>query len=193
MSKLFFRYGCMGSSKSAELLIVAHNYEKEGMNPIVLKPATDIRDVGVIRSRIGIERECILFDSNENLFNLILDKNAKERKIDCVLVDESQFMTVEQVRQLWEVAVDMDIPVLCYGLKTDYKGHGFEASKELMILAHSLEEIKTICKCGKKATHHLLKINGEYQFKGNPVFIGDTEFQTVCGKCFLTVKKQHCE
>lgn len=187
MSKLFFRFGCMGSSKSAELLIVAHNYESEGMNPIVLKPAIDTRDVGIVKSRIGISRECLLFDKEDNLMLILKDIKMKE-KIDCVLVDESQFMTVEQVRQLWEFAIEMDIPVLCYGLKTDYKGQGFEASKELMILAHSLEEIKTICKCGKKATHHLLKINGEYQFKGNPIFIGDTEFETVCGKCFLEVK-----
>lgn len=189
-NKLFFRYGCMGSSKSAELLIVAYNYEQKGMNPIVLKPATDTRDYGEIKSRIGINRPCILFGESDDL-RVLVNQYIKERKVDCVLVDESQFMSVEQVRQLYEVAVLDDIPVICYGLKIDYKGHGFDASKELLILAHEINEIKTICKCGKKATHHLLKVDGEYQFGGSGIFIGDTEFESVCGECFLTTKYEH--
>lgn len=190
MSKLFFRYGCMGSSKSAELLIVAYNYEQKGMQPLVLKPAIDTRDVGIIKSRVGISRDCTLFESDENLYDLV-ELFVEHRKVDCVLVDESQFMTVEQVRQLWEVAIGLDIPVICYGLKTDYKGCGFDASKELLVLAHEINEIKTICKCGKKATHHLLKVDGQYQFDGSGIFIGDTEFESVCGKCFLTTKYGH--
>lgn len=188
MAKLFFRHGCMGSSKSAELLIVAHNYESKGMNVLTLKHSADTRDAGVIRSRIGIERECILFNHAVDLLKLVTNQDDN---IDCILVDESQFMSVHHVRQLWIIAVELDIPVICYGLKMDYRGHGFEASKELMILAHEVQEIKTICKCGSKATHHLLKINGEYVFEGNPKRIGDKEYETVCGKCFIKTKKEN--
>lgn len=183
MKKLFFRYGTMGSSKSLDLLRTAYNYENKRLNVLVLKSHVDTRDVGMVRSRIGLERKCETFYDDTNLYGYIL-KCSKEKRIDCVLVDEIQFAKKEHIRQLWRVVVDFDIPVICYGLRIDYTGNGFESSKELLTLAHEISELKTICKCGRKATHHLLRINGEVIFEGDGVMVGDKEFEEVCGRCW---------
>lgn len=188
MSKLYFKYGCMGSSKSMDLLRTAHNYKQLGLNVEIIKPAIDTRDENVVRSRIGIEMPCTLFGIEENIYDMVrymINCPISGKSINCLLVDEAQFLSKEQVRQLWSIVQELDIPVIAYGLRIDYRGEGFEASKELMTLAHSIEELKTICGCGKKATHHLLRVNGEYTFDGEGIHIGDTEFQSVCGKCWL--------
>ena len=190
MAKLYFKYGTMGCSKSMDLLRTAYNYDKLGMKTIILKPEIDTRDVGVVRSRVGLEMECITFCKDQDLYKTITSSTELEGNIDCVLVDEAQFMEVEQVKQLWEVVVRLDIPVIAYGLRIDYRGEGFQASKELLTLAHSIEEIKTVCKCGSKATHHLLKVNGEYTFSGDGIHVGDTEFTSVCGKCWNRAKDE---
>lgn len=186
IAKLYFRYGAMNSSKSAELLIVAYNYEQSGMNPLCLKPSTDTRDTN-IKSRIGLERKCLTFSNDTNLFELI----HKNKDVKVVLVDEAQFITKKQAHELLEVVVKLSIPVMCYGLKLNYKGEPFDGSSELLSLAHDLQEIKTVCKCGSKATHHLLKVNGNYTFDGNGVFIGDTEYGSVCAKCWYKEKEKH--
>lgn len=190
MKKLRYRYGCMTSGKSADLLILAYSYENKGMNILVLKSSIDTRDKGYIKSRIGLSRECIRFTRDTNLRELV-NKYNQQKRIDCVLVDESQFLTVEQVNQLLEVAVLDNINVTCYGLKVDYQGKGFEGSNELLALAHEVTEIPTPCKCGHKATHHLLKVNGEYRFSGEQINIGDTEFEVVCAECYLKEKEKH--
>lgn len=187
MAKLYFKYGAMGSSKSMDLLRTAYNYEQLGKETLILKPEIDTRDVGVVRSRIGIERECVLFNKEEDLYKLVYILGSK-KKLSCIFVDEAQFITVEQVKELWKIVVSLNIPVIAYGLRMDYTGNGFDASKELLSLAHTIEEIKTMCRCGKKATHHLLKVNGKYIFDGDGIHVGDTEFSSVCGRCWLRTK-----
>lgn len=187
MSKLYFKYGTMGSSKSMDLLRTAYNYEQMNMNVLLIKPSIDIRDNNEIKSRIGISKECILFNDNDNLFKLVETFNSS-LKLNCILVDEVQFCTKEQIKELFNITKKLNIPVICYGLRINYKGEGFEASKELFILADKIEEIKTICECGKKATHHLLKINNKYIFSGESIHIGDKQFKAVCGTCWLKAR-----
>lgn len=189
MSKLFFRYGCMNSSKSAELLITAYNYKKKNMSVLILKPQVDTRNSEKIFSRIGIEKNCLVLDKNVNLYKY-LENQLNQIDYKCILIDESQFLTKNQVRQLWEFVVTYKLPAICYGLRVDYKCEGFEGSEALFTLAHDIKEIKTICKCGKKATNHLLKINNEYIFCGEQIHIGDSEFEEVCSRCYLKVKKE---
>lgn len=184
--KLYFKYGCMGSSKSMDLLRTAYNYESLGKKVLILKSQLDTRDENVVRSRIGIENTCTLVSKTDDLFELV----KSNRGIACVLVDEVQFLEVAQIEQLWKVAILLSIPVITYGLRIDYRGYGFPASERLMTLAHSIEEIKTICDCGKKATHHLLKVNGKPVFDGSSIHIGDTEFTSVCGECWLKAKNR---
>lgn len=192
MAKLYFKYGCMGSSKSMDLLRTAHNYEQLGKDVLVIKSSVDTRDIGVVRSRIGIEHDCVVLGKEVNIYKNICDKICLEGKaISCVLVDEVQFMGVEQIDQLWRIAVELNIPVICYGLRIDYRGKGFPASERLFTLAHSIEELKTICECGKKATHHLLYVDGIPVFEGDGVFVGDTEYKSVCGGCWLDEKNMH--
>lgn len=190
MAKLFFRYGTMSASKSTELLITAHNYEQKDMKVLVMKPIIDTRDIGVIKSRLGIERKCdIIFEKYDNLFdkfNLLEDKN----NINCILIDEAQFLTELQVVELLHIIIKFNIPIICYGLKIDYMNNGFEGSNALFTLAHDIKELKTVCKCGKKATTHLLKSNGKYVFNGEQIIIGDSEYQSVCYECYFEEKEK---
>ena len=188
MAKLYFKYGCMGSSKSMDLLRTAYNYEQLGKNVLVLKSSIDTRDEGVVRSRIGIEHECICVNEKDSIINIVFEYIEKNSSLSCILVDEVQFLSVKQIEQLWLIAVESNIPVICYGLRIDYRGKGFPASERLFTLAHSIEELKTICECGKKATHHLLYVNGVPLFEGESIFVGDTEFKSVCGSCWFKAK-----
>lgn len=189
MAKLFFRYGTMSASKSTELLITAHNYEQKGMKVLVMKPNIDTRDKG-IKSRLGIERKCdITFGKNINLFDLFYILEYKDN-INCILIDEAQFLTKTQVVDLLHIVIKFNIPVICYGLKIDYMCNGFEGSNALLTLAHDIKELKTVCKCGKKATTHLLKIDNKYIFNGNQTIIGDSEYESVCYDCYLKEKEK---
>lgn len=171
---LIFRYSTMSSGKSTSLLQVAFNYDEVGLTPILIKPKFDTRDEGVIKSRIGIMRGVDhLIDNNDNIFNLISGYNNGDKDCDCVLVDEANFLTKEQARQLWQIDTQLNIPVIAYGLRVDYRGEGFEGSKELLTLAHKIEELKTVDETGKKCTMHLRKVNGSYVFEGNPTIVGD--------------------
>lgn len=152
MAKLYFRYGAMNSGKSIQILSVAHNYEERGKKVIVLKPSIDTLCDNSVHSRIGIHREAHVVLPNDNLFGIA-------NGYDCVLVDEAQFLSEDQVDQLMGVVIS-GIPVICYGLRTDYKTRSFEGSRRLLEIAHSIEEIKTICSCGQKAIFSA-KINGD--------------------------------
>jgi thymidine kinase len=191
MAKLIFKYGVMGCGKSEDLIRVYRNYvTRTSKNKVlVLKSLKDTRHSGYIKTRKDLHSEhtvpCVMVGES-NLFHLV-SKHYKD--LDCLLVDEVQFLSVDQVHQLWEVAVKLDIPVITYGLKLDYRGKGFPTTNELLAIAHSIEEIKTVCECDKKATHHLLYLNGEPQFGGDGVFVGDTEYRSVCGECWLKVKE----
>lgn len=177
MAKLYFRYGAMDSSKTANLLMVAYNYEKQGRKVIVMKPSIDNRfGEGKIVSRLGISRECIDINDDSNLYEIVKYRLEAE-EIACLLIDECQFISEAQVLQLVDVTDILNIPVICYGLKNSYiKGKIFEGSYALLYYADSIEEVKNVCAfCERKATMNLRVVNGEAVYSGNIVEIGDTE------------------
>ena len=192
MSKLYFRYGAMNSGKSTHLMQVAHNYEERGMRVILIKPSTDKKGGDKLVSRLGVERKVdILCEKKMDIYEEIKKWQEVKFNIDCILVDEVQFMTKEQVDQLFEIAVVLDIPVICYGLRTDFMMEGFEGSTRLLLLAHSIEEMKTICKCGKKAILNGRKINDKFVFEGEQVAIDNidnVQYESLCGHCYFKYK-----
>ena len=188
MSKLYFRYGAMNSGKSTHLMQVAYNYEERGMKVLVIKPKVDEKGGEILVSRLGVGRKAdLLIDYNDNILEIVKAKVEKSEKINCILVDEVQFFKSIQIDQLFEIAVTMDIPIICYGLRTDFKMNGFEGSTRLLLLAHSIEEMKTICSCGKKAVFNGRKINGRFVFEGEQIAIdeqNDVTYESLCGECY---------
>lgn len=183
MAKLYFRFGAMNCGKTTALLQVAHNYEEKGMNILLIKPKIDKKGENKVVSRLGIDRKVdVLVDTDEKLKDLL-----KLDNISCILVDEVQFMTKEQIKELWIIAKTKDIPVICYGLKTNFKGELFEGSKPIIELADELQELITICKCGKRAKFNARIINGEYIKDGEEVAIDgiDATYEPLCGKCYI--------
>lgn len=195
MSKLYFRYGAMNCGKSTNLLQVAYNYEERGMKIIIIKPKTDTKGADRVVSRLGVTRKAdMLVAASDNILELVKKWVEQKWKMDCILVDEAQFLKKEQVDQLFEIAVNMDIPTICYGLRTDFLMNGFEGSERLLLIAHSLEELKTICSCGKKALVNGRKINGQFVFDGEQVAIdkeNNVEYQALCPKCYFKYKKNY--
>jgi len=183
MAKLYFRSGAMNCGKTTALLQVAHNYEEKGMNILLIKPKVDKKGEDKIVSRLGIERKVdILLDSKEKLKDILNLDN-----INCILVDEVQFMTKEQIKELWMIAKLKDIPVICYGLKTNFKSELFKGSKPIIELADELDELITICKCGKRAKFNARVVNGKYEKVGQEVAIDgiDAKYEPLCGKCYI--------
>lgn len=194
MAKLYFRYGSMNSGKSTILMQVAHNYEERGMKVAVLKPGVDTKAETRIQSRIGLEREVDhLIQKDENIYELF--KNQEE-KPNAIIIDEAQFLETKQVDELMEIVVKLNIPVICYGLRTDFKTQGFPGSTRLLEIAHTLEEMKTICRCGAKAMFNLRMVNGKPIFEGEQVAIdgGDiVTYEAVCPKCYYKLKEKDDE
>ncbi len=194
MAKLYFRYGAMNSGKTTALIQVAHNYRERGMNTLIVKPKIDSKGDNHIVSRLDIERKVdVMAKPDDNLFNIMEQLQKKENTIHCILVDEAQFLTKEQVNQLFQTAVILNIPAICYGLRTDFLLQGFEGSKELLLLAHSIEELKTICKCGRKAVANGRKINGTFVFHGDQVAIEGEDnviYESLCAQCYYKYKNQ---
>lgn len=194
MSKLYFRYGAMNSGKSTNLMQVAHNYEERGMRVVLIKPSTDKKGGDKLVSRLGVERKVdLLINDEQNIYEEIKKWENNKYKIDCILVDEVQFLKSHQIDELFEIAVCLDIPVICYGLRTDFKMQGFEGSTRLLLLAHSIEELKTICKCGRKAVLNGRKINGKFVFEGEQVAIDNVdnvEYESLCGHCYFKFKNE---
>lgn len=194
MSKLYFRYGAMNCGKSTNLLQVAYNYEERGMKVIVIKPMTDTKGANNVVSRLGVTRAVdLLVRSDENIYEEIEKWNSENGKVNCILVDEVQFFNEIQIDQLFEIAVKMDIPTICYGLRTDFLMNGFKGSARLLLIAHSLEELKTICNCGKKAILNGRKLNGEFIFHGEQVAIDNNdniEYEALCPKCYYLYKNK---
>jgi len=189
MAKLYFRYGAMNSGKSTALMQVAFNYEERGMAVIVVKPQTDSKGGPHVVSRLGVTRQVdIWVDPSSDIRAVIREWQAAYGPLHCVLIDEVQFLKADQIDQLFEVAVLDGIPVICYGLRTDFRMEGFEGSQRLLLLAHSLEELKTICSCGKKALLNGRKINGSFVFEGEQVAIDNVdrvEYEALCPKCYF--------
>lgn len=183
---MYFYYSTMNAGKSTILLQSSYNYQERGMRTLVFAPEVDDRfGVGRVSSRIGLQANAIPFSSNANLFRIIQKEN-EAHKVDCVLVDEAQFLSKSQVRQLSDVCDELDIPVLAYGLRTDFQGNLFEGSQFLMAWSDNLNEVKTICHCGRKATMVLrLDANGRPVREGEQIQIGGNErYVSVCRKHF---------
>ena len=192
MARLYFKYGTMGSSKSAQALMCKFNYEQKGMVVMLVKPALDNRgdtnDIPKVRSRIGLSSPCEIIgkdDSFITLFDNFKDKNG----CDCIIVDEAQFCTAKQIDELKQLT--LQVPVLCYGLMNDFTCHLFEGSKRLVELADSLQEIKSVCKCGRKSTVNARFINGVCVDDGPVVFIGgDESYENMCYWCWQEALKK---
>jgi thymidine kinase len=176
MAKLHFYYSAMNAGKTTTLLQSSYNYQERGMKTLLFTPLIDDRfKVGEITSRIGLSSVAISFDVHTNFFEYVAAEQNKE-KINCVLVDEAQFLSKNQVRQLADVAAQLNIPVLAYGLRSDFLGEPFEGSKYLLTWAQELNEIKTICHCGRKATMNArIDAGGEMVTKGNQIEIGGND------------------
>lgn len=184
MAKLYFYYSAMNAGKSTTLLQAAHNYEEQGMKVLLFTPKIDDRaGVGIISSRIGLEREVFAFETEFDLFAHVYEQHLHEN-ISCIFIDEAQFLTNKQVLQASLICDRLNIPVLCYGLRTDFRGEPFEGSKYLLAWADELGEIKTICQSGKKATMNArLAENGERVWEGEQIGIG-LNYVAMCRKEF---------
>lgn len=185
MSKLYFRYGAMNCGKTTSLLQVAHNYEERGMKVVLIKPSIDTKANDSVSSRIGVERKVDhLVSPEENLkgyLNLLVGNTS------CVLVDEAQFLSESQVEELFVFSKLTNIPVICFGLRCDFRTNLFPGSKRLFELADEIEELYTICRCGRKARFNARIVNGEFTLDGDQVAIdGDVEYESLCGNCYLT-------
>lgn len=187
MAKLYFRYGAMNSGKSTLIIQTAYNYEERNQNVLLLKPTVDIKDPAVL-SRIGARRAVdIHIDSSMDVYKEIAEL-LQHQPIHCILVDEVQFLSPLQIEQLLLIVVRLDIPVMGFGLRTDFQTKGFPGATRLLELAHSVEEMKTICRCGVKAIFNGRKINGKFVSQGDQVAIDGhaVEYESLCARCYDT-------
>ncbi len=186
MSKLYFRYGAMNSGKTTLLLQVAHNYEERGMKVVILKPVIDTKGNNKVVTRIGLERVVDhLVEKNEKLSTYL---NSLSDDIVCILVDEAQFLTRDQIDELFMFAKLKDKPVVCYGLRSDFKTISFPGSLRLFELADELEELITICRCGHRARFNGRIVDGKFTINGDQVAIdgeNEIQYESLCGKCYL--------
>ena len=186
MAKFHFRYGAMNAGKSTILLQTAYNYEEKGKKAVVLKPSVDTKGDEKIVSRIGLERKVdYLIGNNDSIISKLGDNISS---LSCILVDEVQFLKRKQVDELFYISKMMDIPVIAFGLRTDFKSNGFEGSIRLLELADALEEMPTICRCGRKARFNARKVDGKFTFDGDSIVIDDNsefEYESLCGTCYI--------
>jgi len=209
VAKLYFRYGAMNSGKSTALLQAAYNYEERGQHVLLAKPAIDTKGASEISSRLGMTREVDFLigpdDDARALFDAERDRvrSAAEGElfpegpvdVACLLIDEAQFLTALQVDDLFRIAIEDGIPVIAYGIRNDFLTHAFPGSARLLAIAHSLEELKTICRCGRKAVFNGRVIGGRFVFSGDQVAIDEgaegaaapelTTYESLCGACYL--------
>lgn len=177
---LTFYYGTMNSSKTANALMLKYSLEQNKNNVLLLKPTIDTREAGnIVKARIGLMSEAVMFSSDENLV-----EKLKYYEFDAIILDECQFATAEQIEQLKEIAIDKDINVYCYGLKTDFTSHMFEGSKRLIELADKLVELETYCECGKPATINARFVDGKLVKDGEQIVIGDDMYKPMCYSCW---------
>ena len=196
MSKLYFRHGAMNSGKSTALLQAAHNYEERDQHVLLAKPAVDTKGDKAILSRLGVDRTVdFLITPELNLrqaFGALVEAAVEKtgKAIACLLIDEAQFLTAQQVDQALEIAVLDGVPVLAYGIRTDFLTNGFPGSLRLLEIAHSLEELKTICRCGRKAMFNARKIDGTFVFDGDQVAIDGEHvtYESLCPACYFAEK-----
>ena len=209
MAKLYFRYGAMNSGKSTALLQVAYNYEERGQHVLLAKPAIDTKGAGQIESRLGVTRPVDFLvgpdDDVRALFAVHRERMQRSTEeellptgpidVACLLIDEAQFLTPTQIDDLFRIAVEDGIPVMAYGIRNDFRTHAFPGSARLLAIAHSLEELKTICRCGRKAVFNGRVVGGCFVFDGDQVAIDAgadgsaspelTTYESLCGTCYL--------
>lgn len=207
MAKLYFRYGAMNSGKSTSLLQAAHNYEERGQRVLIAKPAIDTKDAGNVSSRLGMTRPVdFLVAPGDDLRALFAQHRSRLRRAEvdalipehggmapdvaCLLVDEAQFLTREQIDDLLRIVVLDGVPVLAYGIRTDFRTEAFPGSRRLLELAHSMEELKTICRCGRKALFNARLAGGRFVFEGDQVAIDELSldrvtYESMCAECYL--------
>ncbi|AMG82345.1 MULTISPECIES: thymidine kinase [Microbacterium] len=209
MAKLYFRYGAMNSGKSTALLQVAYNYEERGQHVLLAKPAIDTKGAGQIESRLGVTRPVDFLvgpdDDVRALFGVHRERMQRSTEeellptgpidVACLLIDEAQFLTPTQIDDLFRIAVEDGIPVMAYGIRNDFRTHAFPGSARLLAIAHSLEELKTICRCGRKAVFNGRVVGGRFVFDGDQVAIDEgadgsaspelTTYESLCGTCYL--------
>ena len=184
----------MNSGKSTALMQVAYNYEERGMRVLVMKPAIDTKGGDRLLSRLGVERKVDLsVAADMDPLAMVEEDIRRNGPLACVLTDESQFFTARQADQLFLITVKLNIPVICYGLRTDFSLRGFPGSTRLLELAHNIEEMKTICTCGRKAMFNGRKVNGEFVFEGAQVAIDlqdNVEYQSLCPQCYFREREK---
>jgi len=197
VAKLYFRYGAMNSGKSTALLQAAFNYEERGQGVLLGKPSVDSKGRGTIVSRLGVTRSVdFVIRPGDDVAGRFADESAEAaersgRKVACLLVDEAQFLEAGQVDDLLRIAVRDGVPVLAYGIRTDFRTAAFPGSRRLLEIAHSLEELKTICRCGRKAVFNARTIDGAFTFAGDQVAIdmstagGEVGYESLCAACYL--------
>lgn len=194
MAKLYFRYGAMNSGKSTALIQAAFNYEERGQAVLLAKPGVDTKGEGSVVSRLGVTRpvDFLLGPDDDAWATFTRErervKRDKGEDVSCLLVDEAQFLTEQQVDDLLRIAIIDNVPVLAYGIRTDFQTVAFPGSRRLLEIAHSLEELKTICRCGRKAVFNARTVDGVYAFQGDQVAIEDgvdIVYESLCGQCYL--------
>lgn len=190
MAKLYFRYSAMDAGKTLDLLKVAYNYEDRGQHTLIITSAIDKRaGNNRVKSRIGFDKEALSTNTDDNLHDLI-KKESEKQKIACVLIDEIHFFSPDQITQLSDVVDFLDIPVICYGLRSDYRGQPFPTTSILLAIADTLEEVKTICHCGRKANFNMLVKNGIAIKSGEQVVVDDDKLKSIDTK-YVSVCRKH--
>ena len=191
MAKLYFKYGAMGSSKTAQALITKYNYEENGLNVWLIKPSADTRDgADMIRSRIGLEAQCEVITPDTDIYARFL--GSQVRRCHVIIVDECQFMTAQQIDQLRAIVNEHNIPVMCFGLRTDFQTKLFPGSLRLMEVADTVQEIKTICDCGAKAIVNARISDGYIVTEGARVVLGGNDsYIAMCHRCYVNGIREH--
>ena len=191
MAKLYFKYGAMGSSKTAQALITKYNYEENDLQVWLIKPSADTRDgAETLRSRIGLEARVEVIPPEVDIYARFL--GGKARRSDVIIVDECQFLTEKQIDQLRTIVDEHNIPVMCFGLRTDFQTHLFPGSRRLMEVADTIQEIKTICDCGAKATVNARINDGYIVTEGAQVVLGGNDsYIAMCHKCYVRGIREH--
>ena len=186
MAKLIFNYSAMNSGKTMDLLRTAYNYEENGLRVIVMKPSIDTKGGDSIVTRVGLNRKVdYLIDEDCDIYELLKNKIDG---VKCIFVDEAQFLSVDHVNQLFKITKLLDIPVICYGLRTNFKSELFDGSMRLLALADELNEFKSLCNCGNMARFNARRLNGEFLYDGDDILIdgfSEVEYVPLCGECYL--------
>lgn len=186
MAKLIFNYSAMGSGKTMDLLRTAFNYEENGLKVLVMKPSVDTKGGDSIVTRVGMSRKVdYLIDVGTNIIDMISDKLDG---VSCIFIDEAQFLSEQQVIDLFIISNNYDVPIICYGLRTDFRGNLFPGSSKLLGIAEELHEFKSLCNCGEIARYNARRVNGKYIVDGDSVLIdgtSDIEYVPLCASCYV--------